>query len=387
MFTICIATTCMGVGWRHLAMECKFFFQAVYGNTTQVVGPTSQVNSNSKYYPGRASQKRLDLRDCLPHVTIQLPVYKEGTASVIRPTVLSCKTAISTYEMQGGTANIFVNDDGMQLLSEEEARERRDFYDEHKIGWVARPRHDPKGGNIRMGDYILLIDYDTRVPRDCFLDDFSEMEQSPQVAIIQFTSGVLNVTASFFEKGQVSITWFTNLTYTAITYAVSMGDVCPFVGHNAHTRWSAIQTAAAFEDEDWYEKYWSESHVSKDFDMAIRLQCADYSLRYAAYTGDGFKEGVSLTVDDEEVALWETCAYGCNELLFHPFRYWITRGPSTPLFKKFIPASLIPFPKKITVCAYGGTYYAIASAWLFVLSNYLVTGWGLNLTEKYYAES
>lgn len=435
-----------------------------------MVGPTKLVNSNSKYYSGKAPRKHLDRRDCLPHVTIQMPVYKEGTAAVIRPTVMSVKTAISTYEMQGGTANIFVNDDGMQLLSEEEAQERREFYDEHQIGWVARPRHDPKGerpfvrrgkfkkasnmnyamsvsrrveeklhlvardeywtnkeeravykealqavlredegrtlagGNIRMGDYILLIDCDTRVPRDCFLDGVSEMEQSPQVAIIQFTSGVLNVTTSFFEKGSVesrllrspaggivtdathSITWFTNLIYTAITYAVSAGDVCPFVGHNALMRWSAIQTAAAFEDEDGYEKYWSESHVSEDFDMAIRLQCAGYALRYAAYTGEGFKEGVSLTVDDE-LARWEKYAYGCNELLFHPFRYWITRGPFTPLFRKFISASLIPLPKKITICSYVGTFYAIGSAWLLVVSNYLVTGWGLNLYEKYYADS
>lgn len=183
-----------------------------------------------------------------------------------------------------------------------------------------------------------------------------------------------------------SITWFTNLIYTAITYAVSTGDVCPFVGHNALMRWSAIQSAAAFEDEDGYEKYWSESHVSEDFDMAIRLQCAGYSLRYAAYTDKGFKEGVSLTVYDE-LARWEKYAYGCNELLFHPFRYWLTRSPFTPLFRKFITARRIPLPKKITICAYIGTYYAIGSAWLLTVINYLLTGWGFGMYEKYYADS
>jgi hypothetical protein len=35
-------------------------------------------------------------------------------------------------------------------------------------------------GDIRIGDYILIIDSDTRVPEDCFLDAVSEMEQSPQ---------------------------------------------------------------------------------------------------------------------------------------------------------------------------------------------------------------
>jgi hypothetical protein len=206
---------------------------------------------------------------------------------------MSIKAAISTYELQGGTANIFVNDgmyrikilgleltalDGMQLIPEEEASKRQDFYDEHNIGWVARPKHNPRpkkaneefdestvfmrkgkfkkasnmnyalmvsnrveeklanisrhlgwtkdneneaythcfkevleelngrawaAGNIRVGDYILIIDSDTRVPKDCFLDAASEMEQSPEVAIIQFSSGVMNMTNSFFEVSRV----------------------------------------------------------------------------------------------------------------------------------------------------------------------------------------
>ena len=199
-----------------------------------------------------------------------MPVYKEGLEAVIKPTVISLKAAISTYEMQGGTANIFVNDDGMQLIAKADADARREFYREHNIGWVARPAHSPKpemgknvflrrgkfkkasnmnyalrtsnlveerlativrgetwsdedemnayyqclsdvveddGGRtwsegfIRIGDYILIIDSDTRIPADCLLDAASEMEYSPEVAIIQFSSGVMNVTTSFFEKG------------------------------------------------------------------------------------------------------------------------------------------------------------------------------------------
>lgn len=40
-------------------------------------------------------------------------------------------------------------------------------------------------GNIRIGDYIVIIDSDTRLPSDAFLDLVSEMEQSPEVGIIQ----------------------------------------------------------------------------------------------------------------------------------------------------------------------------------------------------------
>lgn len=199
-----------------------------------------------------------------------MPVYKEGLVGVIQPTILSLKAAISTYELQGGTANIFVNDDGMQLITDEQARARREFYEEHNVGWVARPGHKPKpeegekafirkgkfkkasnmnyafmvsnkveeklalverhqnwnqddetrlynqclsdvlseeegrawaDGNVRIGDYILLIDSDTRVPADCLLDAASEMEQSPNVGILQYSSGVMQVTDTFFENG------------------------------------------------------------------------------------------------------------------------------------------------------------------------------------------
>ncbi|KAK3377889.1 glycosyl transferase family group 2-domain-containing protein [Podospora didyma] len=473
--TLALCITCLGLGWRAMALETMvdmdytrwalaavgpvqlfvslFFFQALIGNLFQIFGPISAVSTNSKYFSGKAPKRLNRNHHVLPHVTIQMPVYKEGLGAVIRPTVVSLKAAISTYEMQGGTANIFVNDDGMQLISDEDAQARRDFYDEHNIGWVARPGHKPKPnleagerlflrrgkfkkasnmnyalhisnrveekllqinrhsrwnseqelasyfecltdvlqedegrtwaeGNIRVGDYILLIDSDTRVPTDCLLDAVSEMEQSPEVAITQFSSGVMNVTDSFFESG---VTWFTNLIYTAITFAVACGDACPFVGHNAMLRWKALQDAAAYTDEDGYEKYWSESHVSEDFDMALRLQVAGYSLRYAAYTGDGFKEGVSLTVYDE-LARWEKYAYGCNELLFHPLRFWVVRGPFTKLFRQFMGSS-IPLPKKLTICAYIGTYYAIAAAWSLSLANYFITGWFFGLYDKFYIDS
>lgn len=55
-------------------------------------------------------------------------------------------------------------------------------------------------GDIRMGDLILLIDSDTRVPLDCFLDAASEFHHSPQVAIIQHQSGVMQVVFDFWEN-------------------------------------------------------------------------------------------------------------------------------------------------------------------------------------------
>ena len=148
-----------------------------------------------------------------------------------------------------------INDDGLQIIPEDERQARIDFYADHSIGWTARPKHNSEGfirrgkfkkasnmnyglalscaiedklfevtrhdtwtqddedeayaaslkevltenprawaeGSIRMGDYVLLIDSDTRVPTDCLLDAASEMELSPRVGIVQFSSGVMQV--------------------------------------------------------------------------------------------------------------------------------------------------------------------------------------------------
>ncbi|KAF2683165.1 hypothetical protein K458DRAFT_341123 [Lentithecium fluviatile CBS 122367] len=473
--TLALVLTALGTGWRNIAVEMKedprwirlafigciipqfwlglFFFQALMGNLAQCFGPTSHVRENSRFYSGKAPRRlHRDGRSNLPHVTIQMPVYKEGLQAVIEPTIRSIKAAISTYEMQGGTANILVNDDGMQIMGEEVAKARQDFYDEHNVGWVARPKHNPKpkeegelaffrrgkfkkasnmnyalwvsvkaeerlagierhehwnqrdenlayseavktilqenngqawaDGNIRVGDYILLIDSDTRVPEDCLLEAVSEMEQSPQVAIIQYASGVMNVTDSFFEKG---ITFFTNLIYTQIQFSVANGDVAPFVGHNAVLRWAAMQEIAYDCPLDKREKYWSEETVSEDFDMALRLQGAGYLVRLASYKDRGYKEGVSLTVYDE-LARWEKYAYGCSELIFHPLFHWPRRGPFTPLFKSFI-TSCIPLTSKFTIMAYVGTYYAIGSAWVLTLMNYFLIGWFNGMLDHYYLDS
>lgn len=461
--TLMLIMTMLGAGFRQLAIEVDtnsgtiidlallaltpvqvfftlFFCQVIVGCLAQLFGPVRQMTVNSKFYSAKAPPRLQSA--ILPHITIQCPVYKEGLSSVIAPTVKSIKQAISTYELQGGSANMFVNDDGLQIIDEDERRARIEFYADHSIGWVARPKHGDNfirrgkfkkasnmnyglhiscmveeklaliqrpvdwtqadeaqayerclkealeengrawaDGNIRVGDYILLIDSDTRVPADCLLDACSEMEQSPEVGIMQFSSGVMQVVNTYFENG---ITFFTNLIYTAIRYTVSNGDVAPFVGHNAILRWSAIQQVS-YEDEDGYEKFWSESHVSEDFDMSLRLQVNGYTIRLAAWAGEGFKEGVSLTVYDE-LARWEKYAYGCNELLFNPIRKWIWKGPFTPLFRTFL-ISNIRFTSKITIISYIGTYYAIGAAWILTTANYFAIGWYNGYLNKYYVDS
>jgi hypothetical protein len=177
-FTLILIVTTLGAGARQLAIAIAvdgnyirlallaltpvqifftlFFGQVIVGCLSQLFGPVKQLTVNSKFYSARPPPRMQT--PILPHITIQCPVYKEGLSSVIAPTVKSIKQAISTYELQGGSANMFINDDGLQIIGEEERRQRIEFYADHSIGWVARPKHG-ENGFVRKGKVGLLKVY------------------------------------------------------------------------------------------------------------------------------------------------------------------------------------------------------------------------------------
>ena len=101
-------------------------------------------------------------------------MYKEGLRAVIAPTVKSIKQAISTYELQGGSANMFINDDGLQILDEEERRARINFYADHSIGWTARPKHGSEGF-LRRGKFKKVC------TRSDFFTDLMVLPSPPNV--------------------------------------------------------------------------------------------------------------------------------------------------------------------------------------------------------------
>lgn len=429
-----------------------FFAIVIFTDIFQLIGPITGVTSNSRSYSAIHPDifKACTSGFTCSHVTIQMPVYKEGLESVIIPTVTSLKAAIRHYELNGGTASIFINDDGLQLLPEKEAQARRDFYTDNNIGWVARPRHGDDGfvrpgkfkkasnmnyalnisnrtedvlremiaehktelgadeiseskedelyraalckvlsdegkawadGDIRIGEFILIIDSDTRVPVDCLLYGAAEMFLSPEVAIVQHSAGVMQVVGDYFENG---ITFFTNQIYSAIRFAVGSGEAAPFVGHNAFLRWKAVQ-AIATKREDGADLFWSEHHVSEDFDISLRMQIAGNVVRLATYHGDEFKEGVSLTVYDE-LSRWEKYAYGCNELVFNPIHTWLWRTPFTPLFRRLL-LSNMQLSSKVTILGYIATYYALAFGLPLTLLNYFLIGWNNGYIDKFYIDS
>ncbi|EIW53034.1 uncharacterized protein TRAVEDRAFT_175203 [Trametes versicolor FP-101664 SS1] len=433
-----------------------FFSLMIVTNITYCVGPVAQFHQNSKYYSAvpPAANKLVD--ENLPHITVEMPVYKESLKETIAPSVYSLKKAMQTYARQGGTSSIFVHDDGLQLISEEEREERIAFYADQNIGWVARPPHssaadgykragrfkkasnmnyglalslkmekhilaletaaaaDPSadsddtledralemaveeafeesgrrwrpwacnGKSLRMGEVILIVDSDTIVPEDCLRDAARELAECPEVAIIQHESDVMQVANHYFENG---ITHFTRRINRCISMCCANGEVAPFVGHNAFLRWSALQDAAFIDEADGKKKIWSESNVSEDFDMALRLMLRGYIIRWATYSNRGFKEGVSLTCDDE-LNRWQKYSYGCNELIFNPLVQWWYKGPITKQLRTFM-WSNAPIHYKIGMMSYMFSYYALSGAFFLSLMNYLLLGWNLPV-DGYYEHS
>ncbi|KAI0313170.1 glycosyl transferase family group 2-domain-containing protein, partial [Amylostereum chailletii] len=409
-----------------------FFNLQIMQNVTMAIGPIAHYHKNSKYYSAVKPRPNKQVDSNLPHITIQMPVYKEGLDNVLAPSFASLKKAMQTYARQGGTSNIFVNDDGLRLLSEEDRAIRLAYYETHGIGWkferagrfkkasnmnyaltlsrkmerhlvriqaeqVAQPtdvnaialeeralmaaveevyeesgrRWKPwakNGRACRIGEIILLVDSDTVVPEDCLRDAAREMAECPTVAVLQHESDVMQVAHHYFENG---IAYFTRRINRSISFTTSCGEVAPFVGHNAFLRWSAVQDAS-FTTKEGKELIWSESHVSEDFDLALRLQMRGFIIRWVTYSRGQFKEGVSLTIDDE-LNRWQKYAYGCSELMFNPLSQWWRRGPIAGQIHRFL-WSGAPLHYKISMLAYMFSYYGIAASVTIGIINYVLLG-------------
>jgi len=118
-------------------------------NLTMMFGPVAHYHTNSKYYSAIRPRPNPTVDRALPHITIQMPVYKEGLEAVLAPSIQSIKKAMKTYARQGGTSTIFINDDGLQLLPPTERNARITYYTNHGIGWVARPPHSNEADGFK----------------------------------------------------------------------------------------------------------------------------------------------------------------------------------------------------------------------------------------------
>lgn len=68
------------------------------------------------------------------------------------------------------------------------------------------------------------------------------------------------------------LAYFTQCIYFSLQWATSAGDTAAFVGHNAFLRWSALQEVSVWDEASGKTQWWSERHVSEDFEMSLKLQ-------------------------------------------------------------------------------------------------------------------
>jgi hypothetical protein len=112
-------------------------------------------------------------------------------------------------------------------------------------------------------------------------------------------------------------------------------------------------------------EYWSESHVSEDFELMIHLYNLGFNGRYVCYPDCEFQEGITRTFD-EEAGRHRKFALGAHELMFNPFNNWFGQGIFTPLFNTFL-RSDIPSYYKVFLTAYLFSYTS-GGAYLLVFS-------------------
>ena len=73
----------LSVFFTVLRTSHQFFCLQLIQNITMAVGPIAQYHQNSKYYSARPPRPNKQVDNDLPHITIQMPVYKEGLEAVL----------------------------------------------------------------------------------------------------------------------------------------------------------------------------------------------------------------------------------------------------------------------------------------------------------------
>lgn len=326
-------------------------------------------------------------KDILPPIIIQIPVYKESLENVIKYTCKYVDAALKAYQDIGGYCKVIICDDGLQCISEDDREKRAAFYRQCGYTYVGRPPHNRPGifkkasnlnytynisetgiipdDAILYGDFhiprnalILLLDSDTVVPENCICDTVGEFILDPELPYTQHYTTPFDIKPEDDNNTWLHmISHFTEKIYfMGIACSTALGGVCPLVGHNAFIRYSDLKRVG----------FWSENCVSEDFDLFIKLANEGKFGRFVMYTGPEFKEGVSLSFDDE-VIKYKRFAYGTCEICFNPFKKWLTKGPFSPTFWRFLGCQL-SIIEKLNVVFYLCTYFAMSSAFYFCVS-------------------
>jgi cellulose synthase/poly-beta-1,6-N-acetylglucosamine synthase-like glycosyltransferase len=246
------------------------------------------------------------------------------------------------------------------------------------------------GNDIRLGDLICVNDADARMAKTVIAKTVPEFLNDKSLGFTQHATKTL-----IEQRGE---SYFTNMlgVYTDTLYqghfllSSILGCHPPLVGHSIFLRTEAIKQCGRVRTlrkaQQWLERiglhflpvdqvgfanlqaenrieYWSESHVSEDFELMIHLYSLGFNGRYVNYEGCEFQEGITRTFD-EEAGRHRKFALGAHELVFNPFQEMPSHGVFTPVFQTFMSCD-IPSYYKIFLTAYlcsyasGGSYIIV----------------------------
>lgn len=410
-FIFIIIFLLLDIPWLHYKMQhiIMGFYKLIMNLTI--------FRSNSKYYSGLEIPNIFLLNRSFPHLTIQLPVYKEDMENTIQPTLISALQEAERYTRETDSiCNIIVCDDGYNLISDEEREKRYKFYYENNIGFTARPhpsKHIRQGrfkkagnlnfslnfsannsinndtetnekinrekekmknigavfeGNLMYGSYIFLIDSDTRFPQmdqnesGCLKRIVKDMmfDGEKSVLYIQCYTAPYMSTRCLAEKG---VFHYTCHIYNGIMVGCSLHSMCPLVGHNALLNVKILEEIATVDPETKYKYYWDENRISEDFDCMMRGCEKGYIGRYMCCAG-AFLEGISFNYMTEYFKV-SKFACGAAEMTFNPVTKWFDRKGVhlfSPDIIRFIKCKEIEWYNKINILSYILNFIAISQA-------------------------
>lgn len=248
------------------------------------------------------------------------------------------------------------------------------------------------GNDVSIGHLIVVNDADARMSETVILKTVPEFLNDKFLGFTQHATKTLDD-----QRGE---SFYINMlsAYTDALYqghfllSSILGCHPPLVGHSIFLRSEAVKQCGRIrtlrKTQRWLHniglpflsvdqvglnnlqdhgstEYWSESHVSEDFELMIHLYNLGFNGRYVAYPDCEFQEGITRTFD-EEAGRHRKFSLGAHELMFNPINNWVGQGIFSPLFRTFLKSD-IPSYYKIFLTAYLFSYTS-GGAYLLVFS-------------------
>jgi cellulose synthase/poly-beta-1,6-N-acetylglucosamine synthase-like glycosyltransferase len=344
-------------------------------------------------------------------VTVQIPVYTEGFAT-IRETIGRAMEAVDCYnEVSDHGANVVISDDALMIWadndlrgslerarskppkqrSKDEARliERVDFYRRHQLAFVARPKPIPgldsttrrgkfkKAGNINRTIHIAeaivalqaseQIDYDSALTRVLQEDRFLHTHAEGKVAVgelilmldkdsITPRDALLLTIPEFVRDRNLAYTQHkTNATNVAENYFTGI------MGVFTRLVFGLVFPAKALQG--WMPPFMGHNGfvrksvlASGDYWSEDRVgEDLDFTMRAVASGGrgkyiayEGALFGEQVTrTYAEEAGKYHRYGFSILELILNPVASWLQRGVFTERFKHYIRSDKLGWEHKL----------------------------------------